>query len=175
MVAWLRWRSGRDDLGPFVVLAVPMLLWAILAGPRGFAVLVGVVVSLGLALATKHLLPPGGTEDLSLAPPVVALLVELTILPLTVGALLLAAAAGVGLLLWVGTDPASGVPWGATVEPALVPALAVAVAVAVMLFLPGGTGGQVGIAALVLVGVLGLSAWLYLQSAAEVNLRRATP
>ena len=173
MVAWLRWTRGYQDLVPLAVLAAPMVVWSLLAGAHGLSSLTVVVVALGLGLVLKHLSPPGW-EDLALAPPLVALLVELSSLPLTVDGLLLAAGAGLALLVWAGSGPTTGVTLGQQFEPALVPALAVAVAVAVLFFLPGGTGGQVGLAALVLVGVLGLSAWLYLRSASEVVASRPT-
>ncbi|MFZ0831456.1 MAG: hypothetical protein WCB18_02770 [Thermoplasmata archaeon] len=169
-----RWRRGWSDIGPLALIAAPMLLWTFLGNLRGGAELVVVVGAVGVALSLKHLLPIA-FEELALLPIVVALLVEVSTLPLNVVTLILAAASGVGLLLWAGADPDSDVTLAQQLEPALVPALAVAVAVAVTFFLPGGTGGQVGLAALVLVVVLALSAWLYVQSAAEVGVDRPTP
>jgi hypothetical protein len=168
------WKLGWDDIVPLIVVATPMVGWALLAGSHGIAELVVVGVALGIGLALKHLVPED-FEDLALLPVVVALLVEVSTRPLTVASLVLAAVAGVGLLLWAGAEPDSGVRPVQQLEPALIPALAVAVAVAVTFFLPGGTGGQVGLAALVLVVVLALSAWLYLQSAVETRADRSTP
>jgi hypothetical protein len=169
-----RWRSGWDDLVPLGILAAPMLVWALQAGPGTLGETILVVSAVVLALAMKHLLSPT-LEDFALLPPVIALLVELTSLTVTVDRLFLAAVAGIGLLLWAGAEPKSGIAIGRQLEPAVVPALAVGVAVAVMLFLPGGSGGQVGLAALVLVAVLGLSAWVYVRSAAEVAAPQPTP
>ena len=166
MATHRRWRPGWDDLVPLGVLAAPMMAWALLAGARAPADVALVAVAVAVALALKHLLP-SGQDDLALGPPVVALLVELSTLSLTVGSLILAAVAGVGLLLWAGTEPETGLTVRQQLEPATIPALAVGVAVAVTLFLPKGTGGQVGLAALVLVAVLGGAAWVYLRSAAE--------
>jgi hypothetical protein len=87
----------------------------------------------------------------------------------------LAPVIGIGMLLWVGVEPASGVTRVHALEPAVVPALAAGLAVVVFLFLPGGSGGQVGLAALALVAVLGLSAWLYLRSAAETSIPSRHP
>ena len=168
-----RWRRGTDDLVPLVVMAVPMLWWSLSGGPGHVGEVIVVFAAVGLAVVLKRVAPTPW-EDLALAPPVVALLVEVSSLSLTAASLLFAAVAGVGLLLWAGTSPTSGVTVGQQLEPALVPALAVAVAAAVLFFLPGGTGGQVGLAALVLVGVLGLSAWLYLRSAAEAVAAQST-
>jgi hypothetical protein len=173
MAAQFRWKPGWDDLVPLGVVAVPMVVWALLAGPRTSADVALVVVAIGVGLAMKHLLP-SSIEDLALVPPIIALLVELSNLALSVDSLVLAAVAGVGLLVWAGAEPKSGLTWRQQFEPATIPALAVGVAVAVMLFLPTGTGGQVGLAALVLVAVLGLAAWLYLRSAAEVSDARPT-
>jgi hypothetical protein len=105
---------------------------------------------------------------------VLILLIEFSTVRLTVDGIFLAALAGVGLLVWAGAEATSGVSLVQLLEPAIIPALAVGVAVAVMLFLPRGSGGQVGIAALILVAVLGLSAWLYLRSAAEVTDAQST-
>jgi len=168
MARWLPWRKGWDDIVPLMVLATPMILWALLAGARTFAEVILVVAAVAVGLVLKHLLSTN-FEDLAFVPLVLVLLVELSTVRLTVDGLLLAAVAGVGLLLWAGAEPTSGVTLGQQLEPAVVPTLAVGVAVVVMLFLPGGSGGQVGFAALVLVGVLALSAWLYLRSAAEVT------
>jgi hypothetical protein len=167
MVAWPAWRKGWDDLVPLGVWATPMVVWALLAGSRTVAEVLLVAVAMALGFALKRLLPTG-LEDLALVPPVLVLLVELSTIVLTVDGLLLAALTGVGLLVWAGAEPASGVTLGQQFEPALVPALAVGVAIVVMQFLPGISSGQVGEAALVLVVVLGLSAWLYLRSATEV-------
>jgi hypothetical protein len=158
--------KGWNDIVPLAILAVPMLLGALGAGPRAMAEVVLVVVTIGVGWSFKHLLPRA-FEDLAIVPPAAVLLVELSTVPLSVGVLFLAAVAGVGLLLWAGAEPGSGVSLAGQLEPAVIPGLAVGVALAVMLFLPSGTGGQVGIAALVLAGVLGLVAWLYLRSAME--------
>ncbi|MCI4352237.1 MAG: hypothetical protein L3K14_02475 [Thermoplasmata archaeon] len=172
MPTGFRWAAGRDDLVPFLVMAVPMVVWALVAADRSPAELALVVAAVGLGLTLKRLLPLP-LEDLAVVPPVVTLLVEASAFALTIDGLLLASLAGVGLLLWVGSEPRAGVTLSQQLEPALVPALAVGVAVAVLFFLPGDSGGQVGLAALVLVGVLALSAWLYLRSADE--LRAASP
>jgi hypothetical protein len=174
VVARPRWRSGWDDLVPLAILAAPMLAWAFLGGADRAAELTLVVAAVAVATVLKHILREG-LADLALVPPVIALLFELYPLGLTVERLFLAAAAGIGLLLWAGAEPMSGIPVGRQLEPAVVPALAVGVAVAVMLFLPNGSGGQVGLAALVLVAVLGLSAWLYVRSAIEAATPQPTP
>lgn len=174
MAKLARWRSGWDDLVPLAVLAAPMVLLGLLAGRGATIELLVVVIAVGSGLAVKHLVPLR-LEDLSVMPPLLALLVELTTVPLTVESLVLAAVTGVGLLLWTGAEPMMHVALAPRLEPALVPALATGVAVAVMLFLPGGSAGQVGVAALVLVAVLGLAAWLYLRSAAEASLTESTP
>ncbi|MGA7861094.1 MAG: hypothetical protein WCB19_04485 [Thermoplasmata archaeon] len=168
MAGWRRWKKGWDDIVPLMVLATPMILRTFLPGARTFAEVILVVAAVAVGLVLRHLLPTS-FEDLALVPPALILLVELSTVPLTVDSLLLAAMAGVGLLLWAGAEPTSGVTLGQRLEPAVVPTLAVGVAVVVMLFLPGGSGGQVGFAALVLVAVLALSAWLYVRSAAEVT------
>ncbi|MCI4347623.1 MAG: hypothetical protein L3J97_03265 [Thermoplasmata archaeon] len=173
MARWLRWESGRDDLVPFLVLSLPMVVWALVAAGRSPADLAIVVGALGLGLALKRLLP-SPLQELAVVPPVLALLVEVSAFALTIDGLLLASLAGVGLLLWAGSEPRTGVTLSQQLEPALVPALAVGIAVAVLFFLPGGSGGQVGLAALVLVGVLTLSAWLYLRSAEEVRASSPT-
>lgn len=161
-----RWRKGWDDVVPLLLLAAPMLGWSLLATTRASGELVVVIVGLLLGLALRHLLP-APLENLALIPPVAALLVELATLAPTAEGLLLAAGAGVGLLLWAGTEPTSGLSLRRRLEPAVVPALAVGVALGVMFFLPQGSGGQVGLAALALVAVVGLAGWLYLQSAGE--------
>jgi hypothetical protein len=163
-----RWKPGWDDIVPFVALAAPMLLETFLAGSRTRDELILVTGALVIGFALKRWLP-ATLEPLVLIAPVIALLVEIAALRLTVVGLLLAAAAGAGLLLWAGAEPTSGVSLTQYLEPALVPALAVSLAVVVMLFLPAVSGGQVGLAVLVLVAVLGLSAWLYLRSAAEAS------
>lgn len=168
MPARVRWVRGWDDVVPLAFLATPMLLWAISAGPGGASLLIAAVASLASALVLKHLTPPS-LRDLSLAPPAIGLLLELAFLPLTVYALLGAAAAGVGLLLWAGAEPVSRLRLRTWLEPAVVPALATGLAVGVTLFLPRGTGGQVGIAALILVAVLGLTPWIYLRTASEAE------
>ena len=96
-----------------------------------------------------------------------ALIVALGTIAPSVGTVVLAGAAGTVLLLWIGAEPGSRVPLRAQLEPALVPGLGVAVAIAVLFFLPSGTGGQEGLAALAVVLAFGLAAWLYLRSAAE--------
>ena len=169
-----RWKPGWDDVVPLAVLATPMIGWTLLAGAHGVLELLVVLAALGSGFSLKHLVPVG-LEDIALLPVILALLVEVSTLTLTVVSLVLAAAIGVGLLLWAGTDPDSGVKVSQQLEPAVIPSLSVAVALAVSFFLPGGTGGQVGLAALVLVAVLGLSAWLYLQRAAETTTDQATP
>ncbi|MGC2290166.1 MAG: hypothetical protein WA688_09985 [Thermoplasmata archaeon] len=175
MRSWLpRWKPGWGEVGPLLVWATPMFLWAVLAGTRTSTEVILVAVAVGVGLGLKHLLP-ANLEDLALLPPIVALLVELSTVPLTVDSVLLAAVAGVGLLLWAGAAPASGVTLVQQFEPAMVPALAVGVAVVVLFFLPGGSGGQVGLAALLLVAALGLSAWLYLRSASEVAAPQPSP
>jgi hypothetical protein len=168
MAARRRWREGWDDLVPLGIWALPLLGWAFLAGSRIPVELILVVAAIGVGFALKHLLT-SSLEDLALLAPVLVLLVEFSTVRLTVDGILLAAVSGVGLLVWAGADPTSGVTLVQLLEPAVIPALAVGVAVVVMLFLPRGSGGQVGIAALILVAVLGLSAWLYLRSAAEVT------
>jgi hypothetical protein len=170
----VRWRPGWDDLVPLAVLAAPMVLLALLVGPRFAVDFLVVVLAVGSGVAVKHLAPPN-LVDLSALPLFLALLLELTTVPLTVQSLVLAAMAGVGLLLWTGAEPTMHVALGPRLEPALVPALATGVAVAVMLFLPGGSTGQVGVAALVLVAVLGLAAWLYLRSTLEAAATESTP
>jgi hypothetical protein len=173
MAATIRWRKGWDDAVPLAVLAIPMALGAFLAGPRTSYELVLVVAAVVAGLLLKHLLPEP-IEDLSIVPAVIALLVELSTVPLSVELLLLAAASGVGLLLWAGTAPTTDVALSQRLEPALVPALAVGLALVVMFFLPVGTGAQVGLAALALVAVLGLVAWLYLRSADEASVPEPT-
>jgi hypothetical protein len=173
MTTRIAWREGWDDLIPLGIWALPMFAFALLAGSRTAPELILVVAAIGIGLALKHVLPSNG-EDLAFLPPVVALLVELSTTHLTVDGILLAAAAGVGLLVWAGAEPNSGVTSVQLLEPAVIPALAVGVAIAVMLFLPRGSGGQVGVAAFVLVAVLGLSAWLYLRSAVEVTESQPT-
>lgn len=168
-----RWRTGWDDLVPLGVLAASMLLTASLAGARYSALVVLVIAAVAGGLLLKHFLPET-LEDVAVVPPVVVLLVELSIVTLSVEGLFLAAVAGVGLLLWTGTEPSSGIPWAQRLEPAIVPALAVGVALVVMLFLPVGSGGQVGLAALVLVAVLGWAAWLYLRSGVEAAVSSPT-
>ena len=167
------WTPGSDDFVSFIVMATPMLAWILLAGSRGVAELLVVLAGVGGGFLLKHLVRVG-MEEIALLPAAVALLIEACTIPLTVDGVVLAAAAGIGLLVWAGSEPASGSPWRQQLEPALVPALGVAVALAVMFFLPSGTGGQVGLAALVLVGALALSAWLYLQSAAEIEVSQPT-
>ena len=169
----LHWRKGWDDIVPLGVWAIPMVLEAFLAGVGTFSEAVLVVTVVGVSLGLKHLLS-APYDDLTIVPPAIALLVELSTVPVSAGSLLLVVVAGVGLLLWFGSEPTSGLPLGRRLEPAVVPALAVGVAFAVMLFLPAGTGGQVGLAALALVAVMGLVAWLYLRSAAEVALPEPT-
>jgi hypothetical protein len=173
MMARRQWREGWDDLVPLSIWALPMLGWALLAGPRAPVELFLVIVAIGIGFALKHLLP-SNWEDLALVAPVLILLIEFSTVRLTVDGIFLAALAGVGLLVWAGAEATSGVSLVQLLEPAIIPALAVGVAVAVMLFLPRGSGGQVGIAALILVAVLGLSAWLYLRSAAEVTDAQST-
>ena len=168
-----RWRRGWDDLLPLGVLATPLLLAALLAGARVIGLLVLAIAALAVGLLLKHLLPDT-LQDVAVVPPVIALLGELSVVPLSEGTLFLAGTAGVGLLLWTGTGPVSGVPWVHRLEPVVVPALAVGLALAVMLFLPIGSGGQVGLAALVLVVVLGWAAWLYLRSGAEAAVPSPT-
>lgn len=168
MAGRLRWRPGWNDLSALVSVAVPLAAWAILNGGHTLPELGVVGAALGIAVALRHLLR-AGWEELAVVPPVAAALVELTSQPYTLTSLLLAPAVGVGLLLWMGADPQNPTPLLLRFEPALVPALAAGVALAVMLFLPGGSGGQVGLAALALGIVLGLSAWLYLRSAVEAT------
>jgi hypothetical protein len=168
-VTGLRWRKGWDDVVPLAVWASPMLVQGFLPGARTSSVVLLVVAAAAVGLGLKHLLP-APYEDVAVIPPAVALLVEISTIAVSVEGLLLSAVAGVGLLVWIGAEPTSGVSVRRLLEPAVVPALAVGVALAVMLFLPVGTGAQVGLAALALVAVLGLVAWLYLRSVDETAL-----
>jgi hypothetical protein len=161
-----RWRKGRVDLVPLAIMAAPMFLGALGTGSRAGAETALVAVAIAVGWSLKHWLPPE-FEDAAVVPPAAALLIVLSTAPGSVELLFLAAVAGVGFLLWMGVEPGSGVSLGDLVEPVAIPALAVGVALAVMLFLPIGTGDQVGLAALALVGVLGLVAWLYLRSPVE--------
>jgi hypothetical protein len=163
-----RWRRGTNDVLPLGIFATPALIWALFAGSRAFLELALVVAAVATGLALKHLLPTE-FDDVAILPPTLALLLELGTIPLTVIGIFLAATAGVGLLLWAGAEPDSGLSVRQQLEPSIVPALGAGVAGAVLFFLPRGSGGQVGVAALILVVVLGLSAWLYLRSAAEVT------
>jgi hypothetical protein len=173
IVTGLRWRKGWDDLVPLAVWTAPLLVEAFLPGARGSSAVVLVVAAVAVGLGLKHLLP-APYEDLTVLPPALALLIELSTVTVSLESLLLSAVAGVGLLLWLGAEPTSGVSLRRLLEPAVVPALAVGLALAVMLFLPVGTGAQVGLAALALVVVLGLVAWLYLRSVDETALPQPT-
>jgi hypothetical protein len=173
MAAGLRWRKGWDDVVPLAVWASPMLVEAFLPGARTSSALLLVVSAVAIGLVLKHLLP-APYEDLAAVPPAVALLVEISTLTVSVEGLLLSAVAGVGLLVWIGAEPTSGVSVKRLLEPAIVPALAAGLALVVMLFLPVSTGAQVGWAALALAAVLGLGAWLYLRSVDETALPEPT-
>lgn len=173
MSAIIRWRRGWDDLVPLAMWGAPMLTDSWLAGTRTSESALLVVVAVAAGLGLKHLLP-APYEELAVLPPALSLLLELSIVPPSVASLVLSAVAGVGLLLWIGTVPSSGVSLRRRLEPAAVPALAVGLALVVMLFLPIGTGGQVGYAALALAAVLGLVVWLYLRSADESQRPGAT-
>jgi hypothetical protein len=173
MAKGYRGGSSWDDVVCLAILATPMFLGAFLAGARTSFELVLVTVAVVVGLVLKHMLPVT-VEDVAVVPPAIALLLELSTVPLSLAVVVLGAFAGVGLLLWVGAEPARDVTLGQQLEPAIVPALAAGLAIGVMLFLPVGTGGQVGLAALALVAVLGLVAWLYLRSAAEAALPEPT-
>lgn len=173
MASGMRWDRGREDLVPLLLLALPMAVWALLGGSRTPLEEGGVATALAIGYLLKHALPLRWA-DLAVLAPVAGLAVELSTLPVASATFLLAPLAGIGLLVWTGADPAGGATVRQQVEPALVPALAVGVAVAVMQFLPGSSGGQVGLAAVALVAVLGLAAWLYARSAAESTDARPT-
>jgi hypothetical protein len=173
MVGGLRWRSGWDDVVPMVIWAAPLLAWGLFGGGQAaLEVSVGVAAIAG-GFALKHLLA-ARREDLAALPPVVAALTGLAVVPYSLASVLLGPVVGIGILLWVGVEPASDVPLAQRLEPATVPALAASLAVGVFLFLPGGTGGQVGLAALALSAVLALTAWIYLRSVGESREAPAT-
>jgi hypothetical protein len=168
-----RWRSGTEDIVPLVAWGVPMFIWSLLTDGGGLVDPTVVAAAFGGGLLLKHLLPDRWI-DVALLAPVAALLFEAATLSVTIAGLLLAAAASVGLLVWAGVEPGTGLPVARQFEPALIPALALSVAIAVMFFLPSGSGGQVGLAALALLGVLALVAWLYLRAAEDAGLSEPT-
>ncbi len=168
------WVCSVDDIAAAVFLVGVLALGTPLDRLGLPLTLVLVMAGAGSGFLLRRLLPPT-FDDLALVPPVLVVLVEVLTTPLSVAAVVLAAAMGVALLLWAGAEPRSGVSIRQQFEPALVPALGVALAVAVLFFLPKGTGGQEGLAALTVAAALGLAAWLYLRGAADVLNPEPTP